>query len=120
MADDGTFATTAEIVVKAGLNASAVSSAEAYTNQYIKEVEGRICMLLRYDLVTNYTLINAVGKEFLRNAASDYAAYYVLEYSTASIASTEAQTRLNQLWNSWVKAETILKDQDTKAFLLSS
>ena len=42
MADEGTFATTAEIGRKAGDNASSTAIAEAYTNDFIKQVESEI------------------------------------------------------------------------------
>ena len=80
MADEGTFCTTAEVLRKAGANASATSTAEAYTNQFVKEAEGYIMVLCRSDFKTDYAGLNAEFKEILREATSNLAAMYAIQY----------------------------------------
>ena len=49
MVDTGIFATTAEVARKAGAGASATSSAEAYVNDYMTQVESLINTVTRHN-----------------------------------------------------------------------
>lgn len=121
MADQGTLAATAEIAKKAGANCSTVSVAEAYTNVYIKEAEGKICLDTRYDWVTNYALVSTIGKEILREAASCYAAISVINYDMSGFTSRqEALIMVNILWAQYSDiVAKIVKDNKYKEFILS-
>lgn len=120
MADLGTFCTTAEVERKAGANVSTVSKAEAYTNQYVKEAEGEICGIGRYDFVTNYASVNAVAKEVLRSAASNYAALMAVQYDIDSFPSrVEAEDMINILRDNYLRALSIIRDVKFRKFALS-
>lgn len=121
MVDAGTLATTANIQYLAGANASATSKAEGYTNVYIKMAEAQLSSAARYDWVTNYASISAIGKEILRDAAASYAAVKVISYDMSGFTSRqEALTMVNILWAAFQKCITLLeKDNKYKDFILT-
>ena len=114
MAEEGTLCSNGDVEKKAGANASATSTAEAYTNVYIKEAEAQLATAARYDFVTNYASVSTIGKEILRDAASSYAAVQAINYNMAGFTSRqEALTMVNILWAGFQKALTLL-DKDNK------
>ena len=114
MADEGTFCTTVEVVRKTGSGANATAAAEAYTNQFVKEIEGYIMASVRYDLKTNYAAINVETKELLREATSNLAAIYVINYDMSGYTSrTEAELMINVLKMRAEENIQIIKDQKT-------
>jgi hypothetical protein len=119
MAEEGTLAINADVAKKAGANASATSAAEAYTNVYIKEAEGLICAISRYDWVTNYAGVSAIGKECLRDAVASYAAVKVINYDMSGFTSRqEALIMINILWACWSETLRLLaKDNNYKDFI---
>lgn len=121
MTEAGTLCTQPQVAMKAGANVSAVSVAEAYTNVYILMAEGQLSAAARYDWVTNYASVSAIGKEILRDAASSYAAVQVLNYDMSGFTSRqEALTMVNILWASFQKTINLLeKDNNYKDFILT-
>lgn len=121
MAEAGTLAINGDVVKFAGANASATSTAEAYTNVYIKEAEGLICAASRYDWVTNYSSVSAIGKEVLRDAVASYAAVKAINYDMSGFSSRqEALIMVNILWASWQETLRLLtKDNNYKDFILT-
>ena len=120
MVDQGTLAATADIAKKAGANASTVSVAEAYTNVYVKEAEGRICLDTRYDWVTNYASVSTIGKEALREAVACLAAIDVINYDMSGFTTRqEALIMINVLWARYREVvNQITKDNKYKDFIL--
>ena len=119
MVDDGTFCTTAEVERKAGANCSAVSKADTYTNQYVKEAEGLICSVSRYDWKTNYASVTAVYKELLREVASSLAAISVIQYDMSGFTSrVEAEDMINVLRDAALRGLGLLKDKKLKDSML--
>lgn len=109
MAEEGTFTTNAEVLRKAGLGVSTTSSAEAYTNQFIQEVEGFICSIVRSDWVTDYAGLDDWTKELIREATSNMAAIYVIQYDTSGIArQREAENRINILWKRFLQSVKLI------------
>lgn len=121
MAEEGTLCINADVLKKAGAKASTVSTAEAYTNVYIKMAEGQLSTAARYDWVTNYSSISTVGKGILRDAASSYAAALAMNYNMSGYTSRqESLTMVNILWAGFQKCVTLLeKDNKYKEFILN-
>lgn len=121
MAEAGTLCINADVLKKAGANANTTATAEAYTNVFIKEAEGHLCASARYDWVTNYADVSAIGKEILRDAASAYAAVQAINYDMSGFTSRqEALTMVNILWAGFDKVITLLeKDNNYKDFILT-
>lgn len=120
MAEAGTLCINADVVKKSGANVSTVSIAEAYTNVYIKQAEGKICLDTRYDWVTNYASVSTIGKEILRDAVSAYAAVQVINYDMSGFTSRqEALIMVNILWAIYREnVNQITKDNKYKDFIL--
>ena len=119
MAEEGTLATNANVTYEAGANASATSTAEAYTNYYIKKAEGKICLDTRYDWVTNYASVSTIGKEILREAVSCYAAIAVINYDMSAFTLQEAANMKNLLWARYIDiVKRIVEDNKYKEFIL--
>lgn len=121
MAEAGTLCNNLNVKYKAGANCSTVSYAEAYTNVYILEAEGKLCLDTRYDWVTNYASISAIGKEILREAVSCLAAIDAINYDMSGFTSRqEALIMVNILWARYSDiVSKIVKDNKYKEFILS-
>ncbi len=99
MADTGIFATTAEILRKAGAKASATSAVEAYTNDFITQAESYINSRTLTNWSDAYAGLNADVKGILKEAGSSLAAIYVINYDMSGFTSRqEALTMINILW----------------------
>ena len=120
MTEAGTLCTNANVQYEAGANASTTSKAEAYTNVFILKAEGKICLDTRYDWVTNYASVSAIGKEVLREAASCYAAIAVINYDMSGFTSRqEALIMVNILWARYIDiVKRIVEDNKYKEFIL--
>lgn len=121
MAEEGTLCTNGNVTYKAGASASSTSTAEAYTNVYIKQAEAQLSTSARYDWVTNYSSISTIGKEILRDAASSYAAVLAIQYDMSGFTSRqEALLMINILWAGFQKTISLLeKDNKYKDFILT-
>lgn len=120
MAEEGTLCINADVLKKAGARASSTATAEAYTNVYIQEAEGHLCTASRYDWVTNYSSVSAIGKEILRDAASSYAAVQCINYDISGFRKQEAVFMVNILWAAFQKTLNLLeKDNNYRNFILT-
>lgn len=121
MAEEGTLAINADVLKKAGAFASSTSTAEAYTNAYIKLAEGQLCLSTRYDWVTNYSSVSTIGKQILRDAASSYAALLALGYNPTGFSNPQEYSfHVNLLWAGYQKIINLMeKDNKYKEFILS-
>jgi hypothetical protein len=121
MTETGTLCSQADVAKLAGANCSSVSVSEAYTNVYIKEAEGKICLDTRYDWVTNYASVSTIGKEILRQATACPAAIDVIEYDMSGFTSRqEALIMVNILWAKYSDiVAKIVKDNNYKDFILT-
>lgn len=118
MVESGIFTNNAEVLRKAGRGASAVSGAEAYTNDYINQVESYINCLARYNYSDNYATLNADVKLILKEAASNLAAIYVIQYDTTGYSSTrEAENIINTNWARFMQCIRLLHDQKTNTYI---
>jgi hypothetical protein len=112
MAEEGTLCGNGDVEKYSGANGSATADVEGYTNVYIKEAEGIICGLARYDFVTNYSSLTAIAKEMLREAAACLAAIAVISYDMSGYTSRiEAEDMINILWEKFKILKPIIEDQ---------
>jgi hypothetical protein len=117
MADTGIFATTAEVQRKAGAKASTTSNVEAYINDYMAQVESFINCLTRYNWSDAYAGLNADVKGLLKEAASNLAAIYVIEYDMSGFSSREeAENMIIILRDRANYAIKILQDKKVQDF----
>lgn len=117
MADTGIFATTAEVARKAGDGASTTSVAEAYTNDFMTQAESEINVATRYNWSDAYTGLDADVKGILKQAASNLAAIYVIQWDMGGYTSrTEAEVMINVLRDGYLRCISILRDVKARDF----
>lgn len=124
MATTGVLCSDTNVKDKAGptrISSSIDSGDTAETNFFIDLAEGVICLETRYDWVTNYASVSAIGKDALREAASSYAAIMAINYDKSLFASqAHATDTINVLWAQYRQVmDLILKDNNYKEFILS-
>lgn len=120
MAEEGTLCINADVLKMAGARASSTSTAEAYTNVYIKMAEAQLAAAARYDWVTNYASVSTIGKQILKDAASSYAAFKALDYDPKNLLGNEYNTKINTLWAAFQKVITLLeKDNNYINFIIT-
>ena len=121
MADTGIFATTAEVIRKAGANASSVSASEAYINDYMTQIESYINIITRNNWSDAYSGLNVDVKGVLKLIDSNLAAMWVIEYDMKGFTSrTEAETMLDVLNNTVQRNISILRDKATETFMIGA
>lgn len=120
MTEAGTLAINADVLKLAGTRASTVSTAEAYTNVYIKMAEGQLSTSARYNWVSNYASVSTIGREILRNAAAAFAAFMAVDYDPRGYLTNEYNSKLNTLWAMFQKVINLFeKDNNYKDFILT-
>jgi hypothetical protein len=121
MVEEGTLCVNADVKEEAGANANATYTAEAYTNKYIKKVEGKLCLDTRFDWVTNYASVSTIGKAVLRQAVSCLAAVKCINADMSGFSSRqEALIMINVLWAQYSEiVAKIVKDNNYKDFILT-
>jgi hypothetical protein len=117
MADTGIFATTAEVLRKAGHGADATPSAEAYINDYMTQAESLINVMTRFNWSDAYSGLNADVKGLLKEVASNIAAIYVITYNMSGYTSrTEAEDMVNILRDAALRGMAVLRDKKAQDF----
>lgn len=117
MVDTGIFATTLEVQRKAGNNASTTANVEAYINDFMTQAESEINSITRFNWSDAYSGLNADVKGLLKEAASNLAAIYVIQYDMAGIGLREAEGRINVLRDSYLRTIALLRDWKRKEFI---
>lgn len=118
MADEGTFATTAEILRKAGLHANSTATAEAYTNDFIKQAESFINTATRNNWTDEYSGLNDDVKYILKEAASNLAAIYCILYDfNGYLSKSYAMDRVEILYQRAQDCIKILQDKKREDFV---
>ena len=113
MADEGTLATTAQVLLAIGQDASAVQVLEANTNIWIKMAESDMEVLSDdKGLVANYATITASYKQWLALVASSRAAFYAIQQNQSSWPLSVTQSKLNVIDDIWNDAQKQLDDED--------
>ena len=114
--DEGTLATTAQVLLAIGQNGSATQILEANTNYWILMAESD--MEMESDgvgLVANYASITASYKQWLASVASHRAAFYAINQNQNTWQLATSQSKLNvcnDIWQNFLKK---IKDKDVIA-----
>ena len=124
MADTGIFATTAEVQRKVGANVSSTSNVEAFINDYITQAESYINVATGKNWSDAYSGLNVDVKGVLKEAASNLAAIYVINYDFTTIISTngrvEAEDRINVLFARFIQCLDVLREIGTEKFMVDA
>lgn len=120
MADTGIFATTAEVQRKIGANVSSTANAEAYINDFMTQAESEINVATGYNWSDGYAALNVDVKGLLKEAASNLAAMYVINYDLSGFSQMrEAETRLDMLHDAYLRCINLL-NQARKDFMIAA
>ena len=111
MADEGTLATTAEVLLAIGENASADQVSEANTNTWVKWAEGDMSALAVNDLVANYSNINTNWKRYFAQVAANRAGWYAINQNQEAWSLSVTQSKLNIFLESWNSFKALMKDK---------
>ena len=117
MADEGIFATTAEVQRKVHVNASTTSNVEAYINQYMTEIEAYINATVRFNFSDKYSTLNVDVQGILKMAASEIAALNVESFDLDAIGRTTATAAGNKHLHIFNLCMTTLKDKKKEDFI---
>lgn len=110
MADEGTLATTAEVLLAIGENAGDNQVLEANTNIWVKWAEGDMSVVADNDLVSNYSSITTNWKRYFAEVAANRASWYAINQNQNQWSLATTQSKLNVCLESWKKYENWLKD----------
>ena len=117
MADEGTLATTAQVLLAIGANPSTAQALEANTNYWIKFAESEMSTTINNDLVTNYSSITAGYRQYLATVAAARAAFHAIQQDQDNWSLSTTQSKLNvidAIWKGWL---SFAADDNKKALL---
>jgi len=97
MVDAGTLATTAQVLLAIGQDASAAQILEANTNIWILQAEALIYLETDTDFVTDYATVSANVKQALALCASSKAAMLAINQDQDNWGLATSQSKLNVL-----------------------
>ena len=117
MADEGVFATTAEVQRKVGAGVSSVSNTETFINQYVAEAESFINNVSGVNYSDTFDTLNADNRDILKRWAVCLAAIDVISYDTTGINQREAETRMDVLHDQAQKCQAEMKEKRGSDFL---
>ena len=114
MADSGTLATTAQVILAIGEYAAADQILIDNTNIWILMAESEMEVEAGngVGLVANYASITASYKQWLALVASQRAAFYAINQNPNAWALATAQSKLNVINDIWQDFKKKIKDKD--------
>lgn len=117
MADSGTLATSAQVVLAIGANATAAQILEANTNYWILYAESEMEAEAGYGvgLVANYASITPSYKQWLAVVAANRAAFHAINSNPNAWQLATAQSKLNVIDTIWQNFIKKIKDKDVIA-----
>ena len=118
MAHTGIFATSDEILVKAGANVDGAGATEARINALCLQVESLINVTARFNFSDNYAALNADVKGILSEIESDLVAIYLIQFEMAGYTDrVEAEDMVNILRDASLRGLSILRDKKAQDFM---
>ncbi len=118
MAHTGIFASSAEIIYKAGNGASATAKTEANINQLAKEVEAFVNSLTRFDWSTNFATYKTLATGLLTEIETNYCGYFMIAENNSGYNSIrEAENLMNTCWARFIQCIGLIKSQDTVTWM---
>lgn len=120
MAHEGIFATSDEILVKAGENYD-TSVTETRINALCKQVESYINVRTRYNWSDNYSGLNVDVKGILSECESNLVAIYIIIYNMGGYNTrVEAEDMINVLKVRANECLRLLEDQKAAMFMMEA
>ena len=117
MAHTGIFATSDEILVKAGEKYD-TSINEARINALCLQVECLINCICRQNFSDSFSTLNVDVKYLLSEVASNLVAIYIIQFNMAGYTSRiEAEDMINTLRDGALRGLSLLRDKKTQDFM---
>ena len=118
MAYTGKFATLLECQYKAGANASATASAEAFVNAFCSMAESYINTRTLYNWSDVFATLSADVKAILSDAASSIVGNYIINYDMSGFTSRqEALVMINLNWARVEECCKLLEKEANRTFV---
>jgi hypothetical protein len=118
MAYTGTIVTEAEMALMAGENVDATGNTEANHNLLAGQAESYLSVLMKYNVVDNYTSLNADVKKIFAEWASRYSAVVLISYNMLGYTSRiEAEDMINIHIYRMKQIEKLLIDDPFKTYI---
>ncbi len=111
--DEGTLATTAQVLLAIGEDANAAQILEANTNIWILMAEADIYVYSGFDFVGNYAGLKANSQQTLAAMAAARAAFYAIQQGQNSWGLATTQSKLNvinKIWDEGLKQLLSIQD----------
>lgn len=113
MVYSGTIATEADIALMAGENVDATGDTEANRNLLMAQAESYLSCLMSYNVVDNYSSLNADVKAILTEWAARYCALVLIAYNMSGFTTRiEAESMMNVHAYRMKQIEELLKKED--------
>jgi hypothetical protein len=121
MADSGTLATSAQVLLAIGEDASATQILEANTNIWILFAEADMERAFgeNIGIVANYSSITATHKQWLAMIASHRAAFYGIHQGQNTWTLATSQSKLNVCSSIWKGFLSDLKDNKADSLIFN-
>jgi len=117
MAHTGIFATSDEILVKAGANYNVLIT-EARINALCLQAESALNTESRFNWSDAYAALDADVKGILAEYESDFVAFYIISFDASGYTSrTESQTMLDCLFTRMTEIKNLLKEKEFQLFI---
>ena len=112
MADEGTLATTAQVLLAIGKNAGTDQISETNTNIWILMAESDIEKAFRggLEIVTNFGSVTASYKQWIAMVASHRAAFYACNQNQQAWSLSVTQSKLAVIDSIWTGFLSDLKE----------
>ena len=124
MADESIMCSQAEMLQKAGANVSTTLNAATdatfvYSNAFIRQAEGTINTMTRFNWSDAYTTgLNADVEGILTEATSNLAAVYCIQFDMSGYTSRgEAESMITILRDGFLRNVQILRDIKSQTFV---
>lgn len=117
MAHEGIFATSDEILVRAGENYD-TSITEARINDLAAQSESIINCVSRYNFSDGYAALNADVKRLLSSCSAAFCAIHIIAFNMAGFESRiEAEDMINVQRDSFLRDLSLLRDKKVQDFM---
>ena len=121
MAHTGIFATSDEIIKRAGANYNSTDLIEAVINDYAAQAESIINSLTKYNWSDKYATLNADVQRILSSCAAALCAIWIIAYDMTGYASrVHAEDMINVQRDSFLRDLSILKKIPVRDFMLNA
>jgi hypothetical protein len=118
MAHTGKFATSDEILVKAGANVAGAGATEARINDLCAQAESLINVVAQFNFSDWYNEANSDLRQLLAEAESNFVAIYLIMYDMSGYTSrVEAEDMINVLRDGLLRALALLKDKRSREYM---